>query len=75
MSRATAVAIRKAQRQANLFAPVFTRENGRDLLHGFRLVLVQHASTSHRNHAGVVPMLFGSFQDGYVIGDRGAGRS
>jgi HK97 family phage major capsid protein len=34
MSRATATAIRKAQRQANLYAPYWTRENGRDLLHG-----------------------------------------
>jgi HK97 family phage major capsid protein len=34
MSRATSVAIRKAQRQANLFAPRWTRENGRDYLNG-----------------------------------------
>jgi HK97 family phage major capsid protein len=72
MSRLTATAIRKAQRQANLFAPVFTRENGRDLLHGFP---VSYSSSMPAlptaTTAGVVPMLFGSFKDGYVIGDRG----
>ena len=72
MSRATAVAIRKAQRQANLFAPVFTRENGRDLLHGFPVSYSSNMpALPTATTAGVVPMLFGSFQDGYVIGDRG----
>jgi HK97 family phage major capsid protein len=72
MSRATATAIRKAQRQANLFAPVWTREGGRDLLHGFpvsyssNMPALPTATTS-----GVTPILFGSFQDGYIIGDRG----
>jgi HK97 family phage major capsid protein len=72
MSRATSVAIRKAQRQANLFAPVFTRENGRDLLHGFPVSYSSNMpALPTATTAGVVPMLFGSFQDGYVIGDRG----
>jgi len=72
MSRATAVAIKKAQRQANLFAPVFTRENGRDLLHGFPVSYSSNMpALPTATTAGVTPILFGSFQDGYVIGDRG----
>jgi HK97 family phage major capsid protein len=72
MSRATAVAIRKAQRQANLYAAVWTRENGRDLLHGFPVSYSSNMpALPTATSAGVVPILFGSFQDGYVIGDRG----
>jgi HK97 family phage major capsid protein len=72
MSRATAVAIRKAQRQANLFAASWTRENGRDLLHGFPVSYsAAMPAIPTATSAGVVPILFGSFQDGYVIGDRG----
>jgi HK97 family phage major capsid protein len=72
MSRATATAIRRAQLQANLFAPVWTREGGRDFLHGYP---VSYSGTMPSlptaTTAGVTPMLFGSFSDGYVIGDRG----
>jgi len=72
MSRATAVAIRKAQRQANLYANVWTRENGRDMLHGFPVSYsAAMPAIPTATSAGVVPILFGSFQDGYVIGDRG----
>lgn len=72
MSRSTAVAIRKAQRQANLFAPIWTREGGRDLLHGFPVSYSANMpALPTSTNAGVVPILFGSFQDGYVIGDRG----
>jgi HK97 family phage major capsid protein len=72
MSRATAVAIRKAQRQANLFAPVWTREGGRDLLHGFPVSYSANMpALPTATSAGVVPIQFGSFQDGYIIGDRG----
>jgi len=72
MSRATAVAIRKSQRQANLFSASWTRENGRDLLHGFPVSYSANMpALPTATSAGVVPILFGSFQDGYVIGDRG----
>jgi HK97 family phage major capsid protein len=72
MSRATAVAIRKAQRQANLFAASWTREGGRDYLHGFPVSYsAAMPAIPTATSAGVVPILFGSFQDGYVIGDRG----
>lgn len=72
MSRQTGAAIRKAQIQANLFAPVWTRENGRDFLHGYP---VAYSGTMPAlptaTTAGVTPILFGSFADGYLIGDRG----
>jgi HK97 family phage major capsid protein len=72
MSRATAVAIRKAQRQANLFAASWTREGGRDFLHGFPVSYSANMPALPATaNEGVVPILFGSFQDGYVIGDRG----
>lgn len=35
MSRATATVIKKQQSQTNLFSPVWTRENGKDYLHGY----------------------------------------
>lgn len=72
MSRATATAIRRAQIQANLFAPVWTREGGRDYLHGFPVTYSQAMpALPTATTAGVTPILFGSFQDGYIIGDRG----
>jgi HK97 family phage major capsid protein len=72
MSRATATAIRRAQLQANLFAAVWTREGGRDYLHGFPVTYSQAMpSIPTATTAGVTPILFGSFQDGYIIGDRG----
>lgn len=72
LSRATFAAIVKAQRQANLFAPVVTRENGRNMIHGFPAVFSQNMpSLPTATTAGVTPILFGAFTDGYVIGDRG----
>lgn len=68
MSRATGVAIRKAQMQANLFAPVWTRENGKDYLHGYP---VTFDSFMPSIAAGHTPVLFGNFKLGYLIGDRG----
>jgi HK97 family phage major capsid protein len=72
MSRATAVAIRKAQRQSNLFAQVWTREAGRDCLHGYPVSYSSNMpALPTATSAGVTPILMGSFADGYVIGDRG----
>lgn len=68
LSRATGVGIRKAQMQANLFAPVWTRENGKDYLHGYP---VTFDSFMPSIAAGHTPVLFGDFKQGYVIGDRG----
>ena len=68
MARATGVGIRKAQRQANLFQPVWTRENGQDYLHGYPVTFSGYMPTIA---AGNTPMLFGDFKQGYIIGDRG----
>jgi HK97 family phage major capsid protein len=58
--------------QSNLFVPVWTREGGRDFLHNYP---VSYSATMPAlptaTSAGVTPILFGSFSDGYVIGDRG----
>ena len=68
MQRATAVLLRKAQKQANLFEPVFTRSNGQDYLHGYP---VTYSTAMPAVGAGTTPVLFGNFKLGYVIGDRG----
>jgi HK97 family phage major capsid protein len=68
MSRATGVTIRRAQMQANLFAPVWTRENGQDYLHGYPVVFSAYMPALG---ASATPILFGDFKQGYIIGDRG----
>jgi len=68
MNRATGVVIRKAQMQANLFAPVWTRENGQDYLHGYPVTFDGFMPVIY---AGNTPVLFGNFKLGYLIGDRG----
>jgi len=68
MSRATGAVIRKAQMQSNLFAPVWTRENGQDYLHGYPVTFDAYMPAIA---ATATPVLFGNFADGYVIGDRG----
>ena len=68
MSRATSVVIRKQQSVANLFTPVWTRENGKDYLHGYP---VTFSTAMPSIGAASTPVLFGNFEQGYVIGDRG----
>jgi len=68
MARATSVVLRKAQAASNSFNPVFTRENGRDYLHGYP---VTYSTAMPAIGAGNTPVLFGDFRQGYVIGDRG----
>lgn len=68
MQRATGLAIRKAQRKANLFDPIWTREGGVDRLHGFP---VEYSANMPAISAGLTPVLFGDFNAGYVVGDRG----
>ncbi len=68
MNRGTSVLIRKAQRQANLFEPVWTRSNGVDYLHGFP---VQYSAAMPVAARSASPLLFGDFKQGYTIGDRG----
>lgn len=68
MNRLTSVLIRKAQRQANLFEPVWTRSNGKDYLHGFE---VDYSSAMPVAARGTTPVVFGDWKQGFVIGDRG----
>jgi len=68
MSRATAVALRKAQKQSNLYEPLFTSSGGKDFLHGRP---VTYSTSMPAIGAGNTPILFGDFKQGYVIGARG----
>ena len=68
MRRATSIVVRKAQVQANLFEPVWTRTGGQDYLHGYP---VKFASVMPAAVRGNTPVLFGDFKRGYIIGDRG----
>jgi HK97 family phage major capsid protein len=68
MQRATSLIIRKAQIGADLFEPVFRRENGVDLLHGYPCSYSSQMPTAAR---GAAPILFGDFKKSYIIGDRG----
>jgi HK97 family phage major capsid protein len=68
MQRATAIELRKAQKQSNLFEPVFVRVGKQDFLHGYP---VTYSTAMPAIAAGATPVLFGDFKVGYVIGDRG----
>ena len=73
MSRATGLAIRRAQMQTNLFVPVATvdadgteRILGKPVFYDVNAPALPTATT-----AGVVPILFGDFKAGYIVGVRG----
>ena len=68
MQKSTALELRRAQLAANLFEPVFRRENGVDLLHGYP---VNYSASMPTIAAGATPVIFGDFRSGYLIGDRG----
>jgi HK97 family phage major capsid protein len=68
MTRGTSVIIRKAQMQANLFFPAFTRVGTQDFLFGYPVNYSAYMPSAIR---GNTPVLFGDFKRGYVIGDRG----
>lgn len=68
MTRATSIIIRKAQAEANLFYPAYTREGGVDRLFGYPVYFSTSMPAAAR---GACPVLFGDFKAGYVIGDRG----
>lgn len=68
MQRATSVGLRKAQKQANLFEPIFTRVAGQDYLHGYP---VEYSDSLPANGVAATPILFGDFKRGYLIGERG----
>jgi HK97 family phage major capsid protein len=73
MSRATGLAIRRAQMQANLFVPVATvdadgteRILGKPVFYDVNAPALPTATT-----AGVLPILYGDFKAGNIIGVRG----
>ena len=71
MSRATATAIRKAQQQSHLYAPVWTREHGRDRLHGDPVVYRVRRQHCPRRRPAALRRFVRRLRDGYIIGDRG----
>ena len=68
MQRSTSLIIRAAQVGTDLYEPVFRRENGVDLLHGYPCEYSTGMPTAAR---GATPVLFGDFKRGFLIGDRG----
>lgn len=73
MSRATGLAIRRAQMQANLFVPVFTVDtDGTERILGKPVFYDSNApALPTATSAGVVPILYGDFKQGYIVGVRG----
>lgn len=73
MARSTGLAIRKAQMQANLFVPVVTVDpDGTERILGKPVYYdVNAPALPTATSAGVVPILYGSFKDGNIIGVRG----
>jgi HK97 family phage major capsid protein len=68
MARPTSVLLRAAQKQANLYTPVFTTVNGKDYLYGYP---VAYSASMPAVGAASTPILFGDFKRGYIIGHRG----
>jgi len=73
MSRATGLAIRRAQMQSNLFVPIATTDAdgterilGRPVFYDVNAPALPTATT-----AGVLPILYGDFKAGNLIGVRG----
>lgn len=71
MAKATSLVIRRAASggaSANLYEPIFRRENGQDLILGYP---VDYEDACPSVAAGNTPVIFGDFKAGYLIGDRG----
>ena len=75
MSRATALTIRRAQMLQNLFAPVATVDaDGTERILGRPVFFdVNAPALPTATSAGVVPILFGDFKQGFIVGVRGGG--
>jgi HK97 family phage major capsid protein len=73
MARATGLAIRKAQMQSNLFAPVVTTDpDGTERILGKPVFYdVNAPALPSATSSGVLPILYGDFKAGYIIGVRG----
>jgi HK97 family phage major capsid protein len=73
MSRATGLAIRRAQMQSNLFVPVATVDaDGTERILGKPVFYdVNAPALPTATSAGVIPILYGDFKQGYIVGVRG----
>lgn len=73
MARATGLAIRKAQMQANLYIPIITVDpDGTERILGKPVFYdVNAPALPTATSAGVLPILYGDFKQGYIIGVRG----
>ncbi|HSY34435.1 MAG TPA: phage major capsid protein [Acidobacteriaceae bacterium] len=73
MARSTALAIRKAQAQANLYVPIITTDPNGDMRILDKPVLFDSnmPSLPTATSAGVLPILYGDFRAGNMIGVRG----
>jgi HK97 family phage major capsid protein len=73
MSRATGLAIRRAQMQTNLFAPVVTTDpDGTERILGKPVFYdVNAPALPTATSSGVLPILYGDFKAGYIVGVRG----
>jgi HK97 family phage major capsid protein len=73
MSRATGLAIRRAQMQSNLYIPIATTDpDGTERILGKPVFYdVSAPSLPTATTAGVLPILYGDFKAGYIIGVRG----
>jgi HK97 family phage major capsid protein len=73
MSRATGLAIRRAQMQSNLYIPIATTDaDGTERILGKPVYYdVNAPALPTATSAGVVPILYGDFKQGYIVGLRG----
>lgn len=73
MPRATGLAIRRAQMQANLFVPICTIDaDGTERILGKKVFYdVNAPALPSATTTGVVPILYGDFQAGNLVGVRG----
>jgi HK97 family phage major capsid protein len=73
MSRATGLAIKRAQMQSNLFIPIATMDpDGTERILGKPVFYdVNAPALPTATSAGVIPILYGDFQQGYIVGLRG----
>ncbi len=68
MARPTSIAIRKAQLDANLFDPIWTRVGSQEYCDGYP---VFYSSSMPGLTQSASPICFGDFKRGFLIGDRG----
>ena len=73
MSRATGLAIKRAQMQSNLFIPIATMDpDGTERILGKPVFYdVNAPALPTATSAGVIPILYGDFRQGYIVGVRG----